>query len=54
MLLKTPRQDFAGNFKPLESLKFEQAEGTAIPDDISSQSIVVHEGASVCLVSATI
>jgi hypothetical protein len=36
--------------KALESLKFEQAEGPAIFDDISPQSIVVRQGARLSLV----
>jgi len=35
------------NAKALERLKFERAEGSAISDDISSQSIVVRQGIAV-------
>jgi hypothetical protein len=38
------------NAKALERLKLERAEGSAISDDISSQSIVVRQGARLSLV----
>jgi hypothetical protein len=38
------------NAKALESLEFERAEGPAIFDDISPQSIVARQSACLCLV----
>jgi len=38
------------NARALESLKFERAEGPAIFDDISPQSIVARQSARLCLV----
>jgi hypothetical protein len=47
---KLLRRILLENARALESLNFERAEGPAIFDDVSPQSIVVRQGTRLCLV----